>query len=79
MGVVSFTARPLYSQGKRPRYLLDRRLSGPQRRYERCGISKSIHAKLLREPWMIKELEKAGGKLWIGFIWLRIGTIGGLL
>jgi hypothetical protein len=27
--MVSFTPRPLYSQGKRPRYPLDRKLGGP--------------------------------------------------
>jgi len=30
MGVVSFTPRPLYPQGKSPWYPLDRRLGGPQ-------------------------------------------------
>jgi hypothetical protein len=30
--VARFTARPLYSRGKSPRYLMDRRLDGPQRR-----------------------------------------------
>jgi hypothetical protein len=30
--VVSFTPRPLYPRGKSPRYLLDRRLGGPQSR-----------------------------------------------
>jgi hypothetical protein len=29
--VVSFTLQPLYPQGKSSRYLLDRRLGGPQR------------------------------------------------
>jgi hypothetical protein len=28
--VVSFTPRPLYAQGKRPLYPLDRRLGGPE-------------------------------------------------
>jgi hypothetical protein len=31
--VVSFTPRPLYTQGKSPCYPLDRRLGGPQNRY----------------------------------------------
>jgi hypothetical protein len=31
-GVVSFTPRPLYPQGKSPQYPLDRRLGGPQNR-----------------------------------------------
>jgi hypothetical protein len=31
--VVSFTPRPLYPQGKNPRYPLDRRLGGPQSRF----------------------------------------------
>jgi hypothetical protein len=35
--VVSFTPRPLYPQGKRPWYPLDRRLCGPQHRSEHCG------------------------------------------
>jgi hypothetical protein len=35
--VVSFTLRPLYSRGNRPRYRLDRRLGGLQNRYERGG------------------------------------------
>jgi hypothetical protein len=30
--MVSFTSRPLYSQGKSPSYPLDRRLGGPQAR-----------------------------------------------
>jgi hypothetical protein len=33
--VVSFTPRPLYLQGKIPRYAFDRRLGGPQSRSER--------------------------------------------
>jgi hypothetical protein len=33
----SFTHRPLYPPGKRPRYPLDRRLCGPQRRSGRRG------------------------------------------
>jgi hypothetical protein len=33
--VVSFTSRPLYPRGKSPRYLLDRRLGGPQNQSER--------------------------------------------
>jgi hypothetical protein len=32
--VVSFTSRPLYSQGKSPWYPLDRRLGGSQSRSE---------------------------------------------
>jgi hypothetical protein len=35
--VVSFTPRPLYSQGKSPWYPLDRRLCGPQSRSGRGG------------------------------------------
>jgi len=34
MGVVSFTHRPLYPQGKNPWYPWVRRLGGP---YSRCG------------------------------------------
>jgi hypothetical protein len=36
MGVVSFTLRPLYPQGKSPWYPLDRRLGGPQSHFG-CG------------------------------------------
>jgi hypothetical protein len=39
--VVSFTPRPLYSQGKSPRYPLDRRLGGPQSRSGRGGEEKN--------------------------------------
>jgi hypothetical protein len=39
--VVSFTPRPLYHQGKRPWYPLDRRLGGPQSRSGRGGEEKN--------------------------------------
>jgi hypothetical protein len=39
--VVSFTLRPLYPQGKRPSYPLDRRLGGPQSRSGRGGEEKN--------------------------------------
>jgi hypothetical protein len=39
--VVSFTPRPLYSQGKSPFYPLDRRLGGPQSRSGRGGEEKN--------------------------------------
>jgi hypothetical protein len=39
--VVSFTHRPLYPQGKRPCYPLDRRLGGPHGRSERGGEEKN--------------------------------------
>jgi hypothetical protein len=35
--MVSFTSRPLYPQGKSPRYPLDRRLDGPQNQSGRRG------------------------------------------
>jgi hypothetical protein len=38
--VVSFTPQPLYPQGKRRWYPLDRRLGGPQSRCGCCGKSK---------------------------------------
>jgi hypothetical protein len=40
--VVSFTPRPLYPQGKRPRYPLDKRLGGPQYRSGRRGKEKIL-------------------------------------
>jgi hypothetical protein len=39
--VVSFTHRPLYSQGKSPWYSLDRRLGGPQSRSGRGDEEKN--------------------------------------
>jgi hypothetical protein len=39
--VVSFTPRPLYPQGKSPRYPLDRRLGEPQSRSGRGGEEKN--------------------------------------
>jgi len=39
--VVSFTPRPLYSQGKSLWYPLDRRLDGPQSRSGRGGEEKN--------------------------------------
>jgi hypothetical protein len=39
--VVSFTPRPLYSQGKNPWYPLDRRLGGPQISSGRSGGKKN--------------------------------------
>jgi hypothetical protein len=39
--VVSFTTRPLYSQGKSPWYTLDRRLGGPQSRSGHGGEEKN--------------------------------------
>jgi hypothetical protein len=39
--VVSFTPRPLYLQGKRPRYPLDRRLGGIQSRSGHGGEEKN--------------------------------------
>jgi hypothetical protein len=39
--VVSFTTWPLYPQGKRPWYPLDRRLGGPQSRSGRSGEEKN--------------------------------------
>jgi hypothetical protein len=41
--LVSFTHRPPYPQGKRTRYPLDRRLSGPQFRSGLCGHEKKVY------------------------------------
>jgi hypothetical protein len=43
MWVVSFTPRPLYTRGKSPRYPLDRRLAGPQRRSGQLEKEKILH------------------------------------
>jgi hypothetical protein len=40
-GLVSFTPQPLYPQGKRPWYALDRRLGGHQSRSGRGGEEKN--------------------------------------
>jgi hypothetical protein len=39
--MVSFTPLPLYPRGKKPRYPLDRRVGGPQRRSRRRGEKSS--------------------------------------
>jgi hypothetical protein len=44
--VVSFTPRPLYSQGNSPWYTLDRRLGGPQSRSGRGGEEKVLPEKV---------------------------------
>jgi hypothetical protein len=48
--VVSFTPLPLYSQGKSPRYPLDRRLSEPQSRSGRFGEEKILDPTGTRTP-----------------------------
>jgi hypothetical protein len=40
--VVRFTSRPPYTWGKNPRYPLDRRLGGLQRRSGRSGVEKKL-------------------------------------
>jgi hypothetical protein len=54
--VVRFTQRPLYPQGKSPRYRLDRRLGGPQSRSGRCGEEKILDPAGTRTPtpWVIQ-------------------------
>jgi hypothetical protein len=39
--MVNFTLRSLYPQGKSPRYPLDRKLGGPQGRYQRDDKKKN--------------------------------------
>jgi hypothetical protein len=48
--VVSFTPRPLHSRGKSPRYLLDRRLGGPQSRSGLRGEEKILDPDETRTP-----------------------------
>jgi hypothetical protein len=48
--VVSFTPRPLYPRGNRPRYPLYRRLGGPQSRSERHGEEKNLASAGNRTP-----------------------------
>jgi hypothetical protein len=40
--VVSFMLRPLYSRGRRPRYLFDRGIIGPYNRSGSCGEEKNL-------------------------------------
>jgi hypothetical protein len=54
--VVSFTPRPLYPQGKSPRYSLDRRLGGPQSRSGRGGEEKNSHSLPGLEPSIIQPI-----------------------
>jgi hypothetical protein len=49
--VISFTPRPLYSQGKNPLYPLDRRLGGPQSRSGRGGEEKNSQPPPGIETW----------------------------
>jgi hypothetical protein len=48
--VVNFTPRPLYPRGRSPRYLLDRRLGGPQSQSGRFGEEKTLDANRTRTP-----------------------------
>jgi len=48
--VVSFTPRPLYPQGKRPQYPLDRRLGGTQGRSGHGGEEKNFQPPPEIEP-----------------------------
>jgi hypothetical protein len=48
--VVSFTSRPLYSREKNPRYPLDRRFGGPQRRSGRREEDKILDTNGIRTP-----------------------------
>jgi hypothetical protein len=52
--VVSFTPQPFYTRGKSPRYPLDRRLGGPQRRSARCAEEKILDPTRTRTltPWL---------------------------
>jgi hypothetical protein len=54
--VVSFTPRPLYHQGKRPWYPLDRRLGGPQSRSGRGGEEKNSQPLPGLEPSIIQSV-----------------------
>jgi hypothetical protein len=52
--VVSFTPGPLYSQGKNPWYLLDRRLDGPQSQFERGDEEKNSQPLAGLEPPIVQ-------------------------
>jgi hypothetical protein len=55
--VVSFTTRPLYSQGKSSWYPLDRRLGGPQSRSGRGGEENSKFGLSLRGAQMMTTMK----------------------
>jgi hypothetical protein len=48
--VISFTPRPLYTQGRSPRYPLDRRLGGPQSQSGQYGDVKILASTRTRTP-----------------------------
>jgi hypothetical protein len=52
--MVSFTPRPLYLQGRSPRYPLDRRLGGPQSRSGHGGEEKNSQPLLELESSIIQ-------------------------
>jgi hypothetical protein len=55
-GVISFTIRPLYPQGKGPWYLLDRSLGGTYRRSGRGGEEKNLQPLPGLEPPIIQSV-----------------------
>jgi hypothetical protein len=73
MWVVSFTPRPLYSQGRNPWYPLDRRLGGPQSRSGRGGEEKNSQPppgletpRIMGRPvrkWSLYQLNYPGSEL----------------
>jgi hypothetical protein len=52
--VVSFTSRPLYTQGKSPWYPFDRRMGGTESRSEHGGEEKNSQLLLELEPSIIQ-------------------------
>jgi hypothetical protein len=56
--VVSFTRRPLYTQGKSPWYPLDRKLGGPQSRSGRGGEEKNSQPLPGLEPPIVQPAAK---------------------
>jgi hypothetical protein len=52
--VVSITTRPLYPQGKSPRYALDRRLGGPQSRSGRGGEENNSQPLSVLDPPIVQ-------------------------
>jgi hypothetical protein len=56
MWVVSFTPRPLYPEGESPRYLLDKRMDGPQSRSGEGGKEKNFQPLPELEPMIIQRV-----------------------
>jgi hypothetical protein len=79
--VVKFTFRPLYPRGNHPRYPLDRRLGGSQRRSGRYGVENNFYPcrklnsdRLARSP-SLYGLSYPGSYVSLSEIWYRVKAV----